>query len=266
MEQLVKPALAAEADRVQVDVDALWRRVESGIGAQPTSRRVWVVAGAAAAVLVLVVGAVLLSTRPDDPRTANPPVASSASSPGTTTPTVPPTAAPVIGRFSFSPAPLGSGPIPLDARSIDGRPVRGEVILFDVRPGTRGEGPLYSYAYACASVLGGLCVTRVHTDVEPANDTFGVGPYRPGYVVTEYLPRSSGSCCLSLTAFAGPRGAVSATLNFSSGPIIEAQRLRGEGWPFPLFVALGPEKGVFGPRSGGIQIELRNGRTIGVQA
>lgn len=140
-----------------------------------------------------------------------------------------------------------------------------------MRPGTRPtdrtpEGPLYSYAYACASVLGGLCVTRVHTDVEPANDTFGVGPYRPGYVVTQYLPRSNGSCCLSLTAFAGPRGAVSATLDYSSGPTLEAQRLRGEGWPFPLFVALGPREGVFGPRSGGIQIELRNGGTIGVQS
>ena len=183
-----------------------------------------------------------------------------------------PTTSPVTGRFSFHPAPIGSGPIPLDARRIDGRPVRGEVVLFDVRPGTRGptdrppEGPIYSYAYACASVLGDLCVTRVHTDVEPANDTFGVGPYRPGHVVTEFLPRSNGSCCLSLTAFAGPHGAVSATLAYSSGPIIEAQRLRGEGWPFPLFVALGPREGVFGPKSGGIEIELRNGRTIGVQA
>lgn len=264
MEQLVQSALTAEAERVDVDVDALWRRVEPAIGAKPTTRRTWIVAGAAAAALLLVIGVVLLSTPADDPRTATPPVASS---PSTMTPSVAPTTPRVTDRFAFNTSYAGRGPIPLDARRIDGRLVRGEVVLFDVRPGmgptARGpEGPIYSYAYACT----GLCVTRVHTGAVRSMDTFLVGRYRPGHVVTEQWPRSRGSCCVSLTAFAGPRGAMSATLAYSSGPTLEAQRLRGEGWPFSLFVALGPPGGVFGPRSGGIEIELRNGGTVGVQA
>jgi len=75
-----------------------------------------------------------------------------------------------------------------------------------------------------------------------------------------------GRCCISFTALAARRGAVSATLTYPNSRSIEAQRFQGRGWPFPLFLALDPRGGVFGPLSGSVEIELEDGSTVGVIA
>jgi hypothetical protein len=77
MEQQVRTSLDAEAERIDVDVDALWRQVEPTLGGRRERRRDWAVAGAVAAALVLVVGAVvLLPNGGSEPTAVDPPVES----------------------------------------------------------------------------------------------------------------------------------------------------------------------------------------------
>ncbi len=64
---------------------------------------------------------------------------------------------------------------------------------------------------------------------------------------------------MSLTAYVAAPGTRSVTLLYPSGLRLAAERLRGEDWPFVLFVALGPPDP--GPFAGldRIEIELPDG-------
>jgi len=205
--------------------------------------------------LLLVVGAVALSTRDGEPAApdTSPPVASA--TPVTPTPTPSATAR----RYGFDTSHAGHGePISLDARRIDGNIVRGEVVLVDVRPGQAPlqlgpNGAVFTYAYLCVSFEGGICITRIHTPARGI-ETLAVSRV-PGNELEgqQWLDRR-GRCCVHLTAYAAALGAVSVTLLRRSGLRLEAQRFSGDGWPFPLFLGLGPRGSGFGT-----EVEMSDG-------
>lgn len=248
MEEQLRAGLGAEAERVDVDVDALWHRVEPAFGARPAARRGLAVAGATAAALLLVVGAVVLARQGD--------------------PNAPVPAGPATGQRSTPddgqepPAPA-EGPIPLNARRIDGNLVAGEVLLVDVRtavPPVRGlVGPVYTYAYPCQSDgTDRVCVTRVDSRTPNAMHTARVS--RRG--IDPVVPWSNGRqlCCANLIAYPAGRGGNTVTRVFANDVALPIERFRGEGWPYRIIVAVSP-RDIFGMLSGSIEIELSSGRS-----
>jgi hypothetical protein len=254
MEQQVRAALDAEAERVDVNVDRLWRCVEPAVAAQPAGRRGWAVAGAVAAALLLVLGAAVLSSRGDR---ASAPVPAAPATGASSTP----------DDSGERPSP---GPISLTARRIDGNVVRGEILVVDVRtklPPVKGlVGPLYTYAYPCRDDgIERVCVTRVDSGTPSAMYTAQLSrSFRPGLPV---VPWSSGRqfCCGNLIALPAGRGDSAVTGVWANEVRLPVQRFRGESWPYQIVVAVSPGE-IFGPRSGSIEIELQGGRMLVVVA
>ena len=248
-EQQLREALSAEAERVDVDVDGLWRRVEPTIGARPAAHRGLTVAAATAAALLLVLGAVVLSGREDR------------AGPGPATPATDVVPTPDHGR---EPPETDRGPVSLNAQRIDGNVVRGEVLLVDVRasvPPVKGlVGPIYTYAYACESDgAERVCVTRVDSGTPKTMRTAEVSRSWPDPVV----PWSEGRqfCCANLIAYPAGRGGNTVTRVFANDVRLPFQRFHGQGWPYRIIIAVSP-RDIFGPRSGSIQIERKSGRTF----
>lgn len=128
-------------------------------------------------------------------------------------------------------------------------------------------GEIFTYAYGCVGRDAvPVCLTRINTGLIAGMNTTLVTRFPGDRVQTVEWLDLRGQCCISLTVLAARPGAVSATLTYPNGRRIEAQRFEGRGWPFPLFLALGPRGGVFRPKSGSIRIELEDGSTIGMIA